>query len=323
MQSNLKKILVVRLSSLGDIIHTYPMIYDIKKNLPNTTIDWLVDENFVDLVQLNPLVDNTISIPLRKWKKDKLSLFSNFRKWRTQTTKYDYIIDAQGLIKSAILAKCFNGTIYGLGRNSIREKLACLLYNKCFDTGKQLLAITKNRILASMIFGYNINTVSVNFGLSNLKISDNKITKPYVIFFHATSKESKKYPKNDWAKLATYLINNHNISIILPFGSEQEKIESLAINNLISSNKVYVPENTFDYTKLTEIITNAEFVFGVDTGLIHLANALNKKLIAIYVDTNPEMTGIFESNIAKNIGSKNVIPTVNEISTAFESIMKV
>jgi heptosyltransferase-1 len=322
MQSNLK-ILIVRLSSLGDIIHTYPMIYDIKKNLPDASIDWLVDENFVDLVKLNPLVDNIVSIPLRKWKKDKLSLFSNFRQWRKQTKTYDYIIDSQGLIKSAFLAKCFNGHIYGLGRNSIREKLACFLYNKRFETGKQLLAITKNRVLASMIFGYNIDTANLDFGLSNLITLDNEIAKHYVILFHATSKESKKYPKEYWAKLAVYLINNHNLSVILPFGSEQEKIEALEIKALINSENVHVPDNVFDYAKLTVLISNAEFIFGVDTGLMHLANALNKKLIAIYVDTNPEMTGIFESDIAKNIGSKNVIPVVNEITQLFESIMKV
>ena len=197
------------------------------------------------------------------------------------------------------------------------------MYNKRFETGKQLLAITKNRVLASMIFGYNIDAANLNFGLSNLITYDNEIAKNYVIFFHATSKESKKYPKEYWAKLAIYLINNYNLSVILPFGSEQEKTETLEIKTLINSENVHIPDNVFDYTKLRVLISNAEFIFGVDTGLIHLANALNKKLIAIYVDTNPEMTGIFESDIAKNIGSKNVIPVVNEITKLFESIMKV
>lgn len=324
MQSRLK-ILVVRLSSLGDIIHTYPMLYDIKKKLPNATIDWLVDENFINLLELNPLVGNIISVPLRKWKKNKLSFVSNFIKWRKQTTTYDYIIDSQGLLKSAILAKCFNGPIYGLGRNSIREKLASLFYNKRFETGKQLLAITKNRILASMIFGYDIDIATANFGLLNLKAIDNQLPfdKPYVIFFHATSKDSKKYSKDNWTQLAKYLIENHNLSVILPFGTEQEKIDSIYIKRLINSDKVFVPDTTFDYTKLTTLISNAEFIFGVDTGLIHLANALNKKLIAIYVDTNPNKTGIFESAISKNIGNINNIPSVNDVLKLYESIMKV
>jgi heptosyltransferase-1 len=326
MQSNLK-ILIVRLSSLGDIIHTYPMLYDIKYNLPDATIDWLVDESFTDLLNLNPLVDNIISIPLRKWKKDKLNLFSNFKLWRKQTKNlsYDYIIDAQGLLKSAILAKCLNGTIYGLGKNSIREKLACLFYTKQFETGKNLLSITKNRVLASMIFGYSIDKDNVNFGLtsSNFPPSDLAISKQYVIFFHATSKDSKKYPKQNWAELAKYLIREHNLSILLPFGSPREQIESLTIKRLINSDNVYVPNKILDYAKLSGLISNAQFVFGVDTGLIHLANALNKKIIAIYVDTNPDKTGIFESLIAKNMGNKNLTPSVKELMELFESIMRI
>ena len=97
----------------------------------------------------------------------------------------------------------------------------------------------------------------------------------------------------------------------------------MAIKNLINSDKVYVPDNTIDFATLTKMITNAEFIFGVDTGLIHLANALNKKLIAIYVDTNPDKTGIFESHIAKNIGNINKIPSVNQIINLYESILKV
>ena len=319
------KILIVRLSSLGDIVHTYPMLYDIKHNLSGVTVDWLVDENFVNLLQLNPLVDNVISIPLRKWKKNKLSLFSNFLKWRKQLPSYDYIIDSQGLLKSALLAKCFKGTIYGFGTSSIREKVACLFYNKKYETGKNLLAITKSRILASKIFDYPIDKNNVNFGFeySQLGHTNLQLTKPYVVFFHSTSKDSKKYPKQLWAEIATYLIENHNLSIVLPFGSIQEECDSREIKRLIDSDKVYVPDNVLDYLVLAELIKDSTFIFGVDTGLIHLANALNKKLIAIYTDTNPELTGIFESKIARNIGNINLVPSVNDITTLFESILRI
>ena len=100
------KILIIRLSSLGDVVHTYPMIYDIKQNLPNCEIDWVVDESFYDLVKLNPLVNNIIPIALRKWKKN--FAFFDFLSWVRQnknTKKYDYIIDVQGLIKSSITSK--------------------------------------------------------------------------------------------------------------------------------------------------------------------------------------------------------------------------
>src|SRR5947208_3610537 len=112
-------ILIVRLSSLGDIIHTYPMLYDIKTNIPNCNVDWLVDDEFVELVKLHPLVNNVVSIPLRKWAKNKFTLLKNFITWKKKlkleykNNHYDYILDSQGLLKSAILTRYFNGKTIG------------------------------------------------------------------------------------------------------------------------------------------------------------------------------------------------------------------
>lgn len=335
-------ILIVRLSSLGDIIHTYPMLFDIKTNLNNCSIDWLIDSDFTNLVELNPLIDNVISIPLRSWLKNKTTLLIKFFRWRKLQKQqlgnkyYDYIIDSQGLLKSAILTTCFNGTVVGLGRNSIKEKLATLFYQRKYEVGKQHLAITKNRLLASNIFNYKINVNEVNFGLlatpniivkkiiNSLRRS-NLSTNKYVIFFHATSKDSKKYPLDKWASLANYLINLRNFDVILPFGNEKERSESVQLQQMITTDidHVIIPQNRLNYSELTPLILNAEFIFGVDTGLVHLANALNKKLIAIYLDTDPSKTGIYTSNRAKNIGGIGQIPNIQKIISLFDNIMKV
>lgn len=320
------KILIVRLSSLGDIIHTYPMIYDIKQNIRECRIDWLVDESFTELVELNQLVDNVITIPLRNWKKNKLTFWANFRKWRSNISaiKYDYIIDVQGLIKSSVLARFFDGKIYGFGKKSIREKLARFLYDFKIEIGRNMLALTKNRLLAASIFNYKFDSKHINFGLSSNKHIRSNIDSKYVIFFHATSKKTKRYPTKQWAELANYLIEKHNFKILLPFGNNSEKEESWLIKNLINfPNNVVVAENRFTYTELSSLIYYAEFIFGVDTGLVHLANALNKKLIAIYVDTNPGKTGVFESSIAKNLGNISEMPTLTQLINKFETIMRV
>ena len=318
----MQKILIIRLSSLGDIIHTYPMIHDIKSNLPNCTIDWLVDERFAGLVKLNPLVDNIVSIPLRYWKMHKLKFVYNLKNWKNELKclSYDYIIDSQGLLKSAILSKVFNGVVHGFGRHSIREKLASVLYNKRYETGRNIQAITKNRLLASLIFGYTINQGVVNFGLNKSVYPQLDLPSKYVIFFHATSKESKKLPLDYWVNLGHYLLKQDDLQIILPFGNEEEKNLSIIIKQKINSSKVLVPDTTFDFMMLSRLICNSQFIFGVDTGLIHLANALNKRLIAIYVDTKPTETGIFETNIAKNIGNKDNIPKLQQIIDLYETI---
>lgn len=350
---------------MGDIVHTYPMVYDIKNHNVDCTIDWLVDEDFADIVRFHPLINNTITIPMRFWKKNKLKLIFNFKNWYLQLKQkhYDYIIDSQGLLKSSLLSKFFIGPVYGFSLFSIREKLACLQYDYKINVANDNLAINKNRLLAAKIFEYKIDiNERINFGLDfikydllgelnksisnyenknqvcNLKFDDSN---NYVIFFHATSRADKKYPINLWVDLAIYLITQHDFKILLSFGNELEKSESLQIkhktldhllnkdyklvngkqNKAIAENAVIVPEVRYEYPHLIRLINNSAFIFGVDTGLIHLANAMNKKLIAIYTSTNPAKTGIYSSAIAKNIGNKNLTPSVEQIILLFEKIL--
>lgn len=348
------KILIVRLSSLGDIVHTFPMITDIKKHFPESRIDWLTDQSFTGLVKIHPEIDNVIEIPLRAWLKSKFTLLKNFLQWKNSLpkTKYDYIIDAQGLFKSAVLTKVFSGPVYGLDKKSIKEKIATIFYHKHIYTGKNLLAIQKNRRLAANIFNYQLDENNVDFGLRQVslpqdhndnlhhhKLTDTALVNStpqimaeifsqtnydkYAIFFHATSLDAKKYPLENWVELAQYLITQHNLRIVLPYGNQKEKMESSAIKEsfLLYQDFIIIPEEQMSYTKLVELISKSSFVFGVDTGLIHLANALNKKLIAIYVATNPDKTGVFASNIAKNLGNIGVIPKTAEIIASFEQIL--
>ncbi len=326
----MKKILIIRLSSLGDIIHNYPMLYDIKSKIKDSQVDWLVDANFADLIKLNNLVDGIIPIPLRIWKKNKLKFFYYFFKWykyiKNKDRKYDYIIDSHGMLKSSILNIFFKGPKFGYDMKSIKEKISILFYNNRYRVDKNYLATTKNRILAQKIFNYDVDLKKVDFGIKNENFPKLYLTNQikYIIFFSATSKDSKKYPISNWLKLAQYLIDKHNIKIVIPFGNKKELKEAQEIsNNIYPKNNIMIPDKILTYFELHCLISNAEFVFGVDTGLVHLANALNKKLIAIFTDTNPNLTGIFESNIAKNIGNIGVIPSVEQIINLFENIIKI
>ena len=321
----MKKILIIRLSSLGDIVHTYPMVYDIKKNVPDCQIDWLVDEAFVDIVSLCPGINEAITVPLRKWKKNKLQALFNFLLWKKsiKNKNYDFIIDSQGLGKSAILTKVFNGNTYGFDTNSVREKLATKFYTNKYEIDENNLAITKYRLLGKKIFNYKIDIKEVNFGLIEDKSKKNVIVlDKYVIFFHATSKPNKEYGVNNWATLADYLIKVYKLKVMLPFGNDGEKNQALQIKKIVDSDKVEVFDNVLDYFTLANLINKSEFVFGVDTGLIHLANAMNKPLIAIFVDSDPHKTGIFESNIAKNIGDSKKPPLITDVIDLFEKIKK-
>lgn len=319
----MKKILIVRLSSLGDIIHTFPMLYDIKQNEPHCQIDWLVDENFREILTLNPHVDRIISLPLRKWKANKLSALVGFIKWKKllSNKNYDYIIDVQGLVKSAIFTKLFVGTVYGLGKYSIKEKLATRFYNYSYETGREHYATIKNRILASKIFNYRIDIKNMCFGL-DYQGAATDVPAKYTVFFHATSRASKKYGNSNWATLADYLIKEHGLTVILPYGNSEEKLDAENIKQRVGSANIVVCDKVLNYTAMTNLIINAQFIFGVDTGFIHLANALNKKLIAIFTDSDPAKTGVFESAVAKNIGSLDNTPLASDIIDLFEKLNK-
>jgi heptosyltransferase-1 len=365
------KILIIRLSSLGDIIHVYPMIYDIKQHIKNCQIDWLVDNSFYELVKCNYMIDNVIAIPLRSWKKNKLSIISEFKVWKKNLPieQYDYIIDVQGLIKSAFLTKFFNGPTYGYGFSTAKEKLACLFYQNKINI-KNNFIVTKHRLLAAQIFGYNIDVNKVNFGINshtknlinlnkevtnnnqtnvifgvhlynnlnissingvnnsicdtdakNLNLSQLKYTKPYIMCFCMASKDSKKYALSNWIKLFTYLIKTYNYKIIITFGNIIEKNEVIQFkHHMANSENIIIPENTYSYHELHNLINNAIFIFGVDTGLTHLANALNKNMIALFVDTDPADTGIWQTKNAINMGNKNNPPLVEDIIFQFEQI---
>lgn len=320
------KVLIIRLSSIGDIIHTFPMIKDIKDNISNVSIDWLVDKSFCELLKQNKNVDNVIGIPLRKWKKNKLCIVSNFLKWRKniKNKDYDFIIDAQGLIKSSILTRVFNGNSYGYNFKSAREQLASIFYKNRINMEKNVLATTKNRLLCQKIFNYKIDLSNVDFGIEDFFKDNNSnvIKNKYVIFFHAASKDEKKYPVGYWVNIAIHILEEYDLNIVLPYGNNKEKEEAIRLKDKINSDKVIVAEKIYNFTELSELIYGASFVIGVDTGLIHLANALNKKTIALYTNTNPSKTGIIESTIAKNLGGIKIIPNYKEVELIFDNIMK-
>lgn len=319
------KILIIRLSSLGDIVHTFPMVQDIKKNIPNCQIDWLVDQNFTKLVKLNSNMDNVIEIPLRSWKKNKLTMLSQAVKWKNQlkNRNYDYIIDSQGLIKSAIFVKLFKGKSHGYNRKSAKEGIASYLYDYKYKVNKNILAITKNRLLAQAIFGYDIDINKVDFGKIIINNKENQIVSPYILFFHATSRDDKKCSQEYWVNLANYMIENKGLNVVLPYGSNKEKKEAYQIRDIVKNKeKVIIPGKIYDYYEVAKLVKDANFVIGVDTGLIHLANALNKQLIAIYTTTDPKTTGVFESAIARNIKLDGSNIGLNRTVELYEQIAK-
>lgn len=311
------QILLVKTSSMGDVIHNLPVIVDILAHYPEAQFDWMVEESFAEIPKLHPQVRDIIPVAVRRWRK---SIFSRNTwreisdlKTRLKHTHYDAIIDTQGLLKSAIMANFAQGEIYGMDYHSAREPVASLFYRHKYPVARNQHAVQRNRALAAQALKYPIPQSGPDYGLDKLTSQTTNLELPhhYVVFLHGTSRDSKLWPVSHWVTLAEKL-KQFNLQVLLPWSNpgEENRAKDIAAQ---SSNVQVLPK--LKLTALAGILANSKMNIGVDTGLMHLSTALNKASIAIYTDTNPEFTGVLPSieNLAINIGGKAQIPSADDV----------
>lgn len=308
------RILIIKMSSMGDIIHTFPAVMDLKRNIPEMQIDWLVDANFVDVLKLykyskSNVIDKVIAIPLRKIKKNILLNIFNFKficfLKQLRNQKYDLVIDAQGLIKSAIIAKFVDTSkIFGFDFNSCREPLASIFYQHKVAIDKNLHAIFRTRQLFAKSLNYDISEMKdINFGIdrhnfSKLHELSIKDINNYIVFLHGTTWETKRWNLEYWQKLAN-LIAKKNISIVVMTSNSEEY---LFASQLIAKANITILNN-LTIEQVASVLSNAIVTIAVDTGLAHLAGALNVPVIGIYGATSVIRAGVIGVN-CYNIQSK-------------------
>lgn len=290
------KALIIKMSSMGDLIHTLPAVTDAKKALPGIQFDWLVEEAFFEIPRWHPTIDNTIPIALRRWRKNKLGSMKPgelfFLLNILRRLNYDVIIDAQGLLKSALLSRLVKGVRHGMTAASCREPLAALCYAKQHVISKQAHAIERVRLLFAESLGYPPPEELLDYGLSPSRFKATNILKPYLVFLHNSSAEQKLWPTAQWRGLAKLALVN-GYTVYLPWGNalEKDRAEEIAENN--SWCRVL---DKMNLTGLAGLLANASAVVGVDTGLAHLAAALSVPSITLYINTYPEYTGACGSN---------------------------
>jgi heptosyltransferase-1 len=314
------RILIVKISSMGDVIHNLPIIEDIRTHFPDAEIDWVVEENFIEIVALHPMVNHAIPIAFRRWRrnlfsrKTYLEIISSLKSLRKN--KYDYIIDTQGLIKSAIICLCAHGVRIGRDWQSNREAFASLFYQRHFRVKFNQHAVNRGRQLTAMALGYPVPKSPPKYGLLTENIASNieeglGLPKKYVMCLHATSRNSKLWPIQNWIQLGQALAKQGFI-LVLPWASniELERAKAIAKGVL---NAIILPK--LGLKKLAEITAGAKASIGVDTGLIHLSVALKIPSIAIYINTDPNLNGAYaaENSVAINIGGKSLCPSVDDV----------
>ena len=316
------KILIVKLSSMGDIVHTIPIVADILHAFPQAQIDWLCEENFVELLQQVKGIRQIISVALRRWRHAPLSR-QTWRQIRSfyhqlRAEQYDWIIDTQGLLKSAILSRIAQGRVSGLANRTAGagyEWPVRFFYHQRHYIQPRTHVITRSRLLVAKVLNIPLPE-ELNFGL-NPKPCSLKLPIPYIVFVHASSRKNKSWPLASWITLGQKLIAA-GYHIILPWGSVEEQETSRHLAAALGkqahvTNRLSLPE-------VTSLLADAKATIGVDTGLSHIAMALKKPSIQIYRFNTAWRTGSLGKDKTLCLGTTDHLVTIDEINIALTQL---
>ncbi len=285
------KVLIIKMSSMGDVLHTLPALTDAGEAIKDISFDWVVEENFQEIPHWHPLVDKVIPIALRRWRKNMFAKQTR-EEWKAfkknlQEREYDLIIDAQGLLKSAFVASFAKGKKVGLNYQSAREPFASWFYKEKFAVAKKQHAVTRVRMLFSQALKYPLEKQMPDYAVDRKRLAPFAHQKPYIVFLHATTWPTKHWPETYWIELAK-LVAAKGFDIKLPWGNPAEKERAERIAATCSAAEV-LPKLSLQ--AVASVLVSASGVVAVDTGLCHLAAALNVPTVSLYGPTNPELTG--------------------------------
>jgi heptosyltransferase I len=314
------RILIVKTSSLGDVVHNCPAVTDIARALPGTEIDWVVEEAFVEVAALHRSVRRVIPVAIRRWRGDLLSASTwvEFNRFRSTLSaeRYDYVIDSQGLVKSAVVSFLANGPKHGFDRASAREPFAARFYDTCHAVPLDLHAVDRNRRLAAAALGYTLQE-DCDYGLRVADVAPIQARSPFALLLTMTSRDDKLWPEEHWRALGTAL-EGRGMHCLLPWGNVEEKRRCARIATAIRG--AVVPRR-MTLAELAALTRKARCVVGVDTGLAHLAAALDVPVVGLYCGSDPGLTGLHGGKWVRNLGNAGKPPPVAQVLEALEPLL--
>lgn len=314
------KILIVRTSSLGDLVHMLPAISDIARYVPQAQIDWLVEENFAEIPTWHPAVCEVIPVAHRRWRKSW---------WATQTVherralkatlaerQYDIVLDMQGLMKSAWLVRQTHGQRHGLDWKSAREPLASLFYQIRHRVAFWQPAVVRQRTLAAACFAYQY-TGPPDFGLQGLAAQAQQGQHPYAIIMPSASRDDKLWAQASWQAVFDRL-QDAGLHLRLLAGSQAETERAQALIAGRPNTGVLARMN------LTEValqLAGAQIMVGLDSGLTHLSAGLGRPTIGIYKASTPVRTPLEGEAYTASLGERGQEPSARTVLCAIEQAL--
>lgn len=307
------RILLIKTSSLGDVVHNLPVVTDLRRRFPEARIDWVVEEGFREIPPLHPGLNRVIPVALRRWRKTLLApaTWREMRAFRAALKEhsYDLVIDTQGLLKSALIARMARGKRCGYGAASAREPVAARFYDACFEVPTNTHAVARNRRLTALAAGYAESSV-LDYGIGAAPALTSGPA--CAVLLSATSRDDKLWPDEHWISVGRALYER-GLTCLLPAGNDRERERSQRLARAIPDAVALPP---LSLTELATQLAAARIVIGVDTGLVHLAAALGRPTLALFCASNPALTGVHATTPAINLGAPGQPPEVGAVLAA-------
>lgn len=314
----MKRVLIIKVTSLGDIVEALPVVADIQRRYPGVKVDWAADEAFAEIVHWNAGVDRVLCAPLRRFKRargweDLRQIAGSIRELRAE--RYDAIIDIHGVYKSAIIAWLARGKRrFGYRSKDLGERGAAFAYTHRFGPRPDCDAWHGMRVSTGEALGYVVDTPPE----FNLRVprDDTPVLPapdgPIALMFHSTSKDEKCWPVEHWIALGRELAAR-GLRIEIPWGSDAERQRATRIAAGVPRARV-LPR--LSVTQIAQRIEDASLVVGADTGFVHLGHALMKPTVMVFVATSPEHCGVRAPGRSISIGDGVSVPPVAQVLDA-------
>ena len=306
------KVLILKLTSMGDLMHALPALTEAEQNIKNISFDWVVDKAFSSVPGWHPAVDKIIKTDHRNWKKQ---LFSseprealNLVKKEINATDYDYVVDMQNNLKSAFLSFLSDHRVTGMDASSSREYPAHWAYSNKVNINKSLHAIDRQKELLASSLGYS-PTSDINYGISKVKFLEPAMALParYVVLVQNASWPTKQWPVSSWKDLVKHL-DGHGVNVLLPSGNKEELLRAKDIASV--SEKATALE-ILPLNEVAYIIDNADYCICSDTGLAHLSAVVNTPSLTLYGPTDINLIGTKGNNQIHIVGDNGDINNIS------------
>lgn len=298
----MKRVLIIKMSSMGDVIHTLPALTDAQASLGDIQFDWVIEPGFAEVPQWHPAVNQIYTIPLREWRKKPWQTFKE-GEWKKffqtlRQTHYDAVIDAQGLVKSALITRFAKGERFGPNYHCAREPLASLAYHKPLKVAKvsEQHAVQRMRHLFASALKYPLPQSTPDYGIDKSRLAMLPSTielNNSLLFLHGTTWSTKHWPQAYWQALGV-LASRAGYHVLLPWGNETEYRRAESIRDFAKEKGLSLLPQVLPKLSLSEItslLAKAKGAIAVDTGLGHIAAAMATPTVSIYGPTDPRLTG--------------------------------